>query len=112
MAFILTFSEGWDLDALDYVGMVVWVFGFVFETISDMQMNNFKKNPANKGKLINEGLWRYSRHPNYFGEFCVWWGYYLICCSLPYGWACLPAPLLSSFFLNTVFICKGIPGYP
>ncbi len=63
---------------LDYLGAVVWLFGFLFEAVGDYQLTVFKKNPVNKGKLLTTGVWRYTRHPNYFGDAAQWWGYYLI----------------------------------
>ena len=68
---------------LDGVGLVVWAIGFYFESVGDRQLKEFIANPANKGKLIETGLWRYSRHPNYFGEITQWWGLFVIALSLP-----------------------------
>ncbi len=65
---------GW----LDYLGLGLWVFGFVVETVADHQKYVFKNDPANQGQWIQSGLWKYSRHPNYFGETLVWWGVYLM----------------------------------
>lgn len=59
------------------VGFFLWLTGFFFESVGDQQLAKFKKNPANSGKVLRTGLWRYTRHPNYFGDFCVWWGLYL-----------------------------------
>ncbi|MGV3526296.1 MAG: DUF1295 domain-containing protein [Candidatus Sericytochromatia bacterium] len=91
---------------LDGLGLAVWALGFGFEAIGDAQLKQFKKDPANKGKLIDQGLWRYTRHPNYFGEVISWWGIYLIALSVPYGWATLLAPITISFFILKV---SGIP---
>jgi steroid 5-alpha reductase family enzyme len=66
------------LNLLTAIGFAVWLVGFYFESIGDKQLNQFIKNPNNKGKLMNSGLWRYSRHPNYFGEVTQWWGIWLI----------------------------------
>lgn len=65
----------------NFIGLALWVFGFIFESISDYQLYSFLHNPKNKGHVMQYGLWHYSRHPNYFGEVCMWWGIYLI--SLP-----------------------------
>lgn len=65
---------------LEVVGIILWVIGFFFETVGDIQLERFKKNPLNKGKLLNTGVWRYTRHPNYFGDSAQWWGFYLIAC--------------------------------
>ncbi|MFZ1201040.1 MAG: DUF1295 domain-containing protein, partial [Desulfobacterales bacterium] len=62
------------LTVFDGVGVIAWTTGFLFESIGDWQLARFKSNPANKGKVMDQGLWGYSRHPNYFGEFLMWWG--------------------------------------
>jgi steroid 5-alpha reductase family enzyme len=64
---------------LDYAGILLWITGFIFEAGGDYQLATFKSKPANKGKVLSSGLWRYTRHPNYFGDSAVWWGYGLIC---------------------------------
>ena len=88
---------GW----LGGVGVVVWVVGFIFESVGDFQMARFKSNPENAGKVMNGGLWRYTRHPNYFGDFCVWWGLFLIA-SNANSWWTIVCPTLMSFFLLKV----------
>jgi steroid 5-alpha reductase family enzyme len=88
---------GW----LDTLGMAVVVFGIVFEAVGDAQLAAFNARPENRGKVMNSGLWRYTRHPNYFGEFCVWWGFYLIALSAG-GWWALLSPLLMSVLLLKV----------
>jgi len=62
---------------LDFLGTGVWVVGFVFEAVGDWQLSRFRADPANKGAVMDRGLWRYTRHPNYFGDSVVWWGLYL-----------------------------------
>jgi steroid 5-alpha reductase family enzyme len=62
---------------LDALGVFVWLVGLTFETVGDLQMAKFQSDPANEGRVMDRGLWRYTRHPNYFGDFCVWWGLYL-----------------------------------
>lgn len=69
------------LQILDYTGIFFWLTGFFFETAGDWQLANFKKDPSNKGKVMDKGLWRYTRHPNYFGDSSVWWGFAFICMS-------------------------------
>lgn len=69
------------LGMLDAVGSGLFASGLLFEAVGDYQLDRFKKDPANKGKLMTEGLWRYTRHPNYFGEAVCWWGVYLMACS-------------------------------
>ncbi|MDX2414633.1 MAG: DUF1295 domain-containing protein [Bacteroidales bacterium] len=65
-------SRSGDLVFLDYLGIVIWLIGFVFESVGDYQLSRFKKNPDNKGKVFDKGLWKYTRHPNYFGDIAVW----------------------------------------
>lgn len=89
------------LNPLDYAGVALWVFGFLFETVGDFQLARFKVNPKNRAKVMDRGLWRYTRHPNYFGEFCLWWGFYLIAAAAG-GWWSIAAPLLVSFLLLKV----------
>jgi len=61
-----------------YIGIVIWVIGFLFESVGDKQLKSFKAKPENKGKLMTEGLWAYTRHPNYFGDAAQWWGIFLV----------------------------------
>jgi len=67
------------LGILDFIGILLWVIGLIFEAGGDVQLTRFKADPENRGKVLNKGLWRYTRHPNYFGDSSVWWGYGLIC---------------------------------
>lgn len=93
---------GW----LESVGIVVWLTGFVFETVGDWQLKRFIANPANKGHVLTTGLWRYSRHPNYFGEVMGWWGIWLIALSVPYGWLGIVGPIMITLLITAV---SGIP---
>lgn len=68
-------ADSGDLKLLDYLGIAVWLIGFAFESGGDFQLSRFKKNKANKGKVLNTGFWKYTRHPNYFGDSAVWWAY-------------------------------------
>ena len=79
----------------------LFAFGFAFETVADLQLARFKAKPETKGRVLDTGLWRYSRHPNYFGEFCVWWGFYLIALAAG-GWWAIVSPLLMSLLLMKV----------
>jgi steroid 5-alpha reductase family enzyme len=63
---------------LGVIGIVVWIIGFAFETVGDAQLKKFKADPASKGQVMKSGLWAWTRHPNYFGDFCMWWGLFLI----------------------------------
>ena len=83
---------------LDYAGILVFGIGFYWEVIGDWQLAQFQANLANKGKVLNTGLWRYSRHPNYFGECCLWWGFYLIALAGGAWWA-IVSPLLMTLLL-------------
>ncbi len=89
------------LQFLDYLGVLVVLFGTWFEAVADAQLARFKADPGNRGKVMDSGLWRYTRHPNYFGEFCVWWGFYLLALGAG-GWWSLPGPLLMSVLLLKV----------
>ncbi len=86
----------------DALGSLMWLIGFAFETIGDWQLAQFKANPANYGKVLKAGLWRYTRHPNCFGDACIWWGLWLIACSSPWGWITVFAPALMTFLLVRV----------
>ena len=90
------------LTVLDYAGLVVFAFGFLFEAIGDEQLRRFKADPANKGRVMNTGLWRYTRHPNYFGEAVLWWGLGLIGAATPLGWIGLVGPAIITFLLLRV----------
>ena len=90
------------LTGLDLLGSLVWVVGFTFEAVADWQLARFKADPANRGKVMNQGLWRYSRHPNYFGESLIWWGLFLIALATPHGWWALISPLVITFLLLKV----------
>lgn len=102
----------------DWLGGAVWVIGIIFETTGDLQLAIFKSNPANQGRVMDRGLWRYTRHPNYFGDFMVWWGLYLIALSGGQWWTVV-GPLVMSVLLMRVSgvgllektITKRRPGY-
>jgi steroid 5-alpha reductase family enzyme len=95
------------LTYLDFIGLAVWVIGFYFESVSDYQLFKFTQDPANKGRVMQSGLWRYSRHPNYFGEVLMWWGIFLIAFNVPYyGIYAIIAPITITFLLLFV---TGIP---
>jgi len=99
-------STGAMLGMLDVLGLVVWLFGFYFEAVGDAQLAQFIKNPENKGKLMQNGLWAYTRHPNYFGEVTQWWGLWLIALSSPGGVWSIIGPLTITFLILKV---SGIP---
>ena len=97
---------GEGLGLLDLAGVLVWLFGFFFEAVGDWQLLQFKKNGSNKGRVIQHGLWRYTRHPNYFGEATLWWGVFLVALGSPYGAWAVFSPLVIDFLLLKV---SGIP---
>ena len=94
------------LHYLDIVGVAVWLSGFMFESLGDAQLAQFIKDPANKGKLMQSGLWRYTRHPNYFGEVTQWWGIWLIAISATNSWFSIIGPLTITVLILKV---SGIP---
>ncbi len=101
------------------LGLCVWAVGMVFETVGDWQLARFRADPASAGQVMDRGLWRYTRHPNYFGDFCVWWGIFLAALPAPGALLTVGSPLLMSFFLLRVSgvamlersIGKRRPGY-
>lgn len=86
----------------DAVGVIVWCVGLFFEAVGDWQLATFKADPGNAGKVMDHGLWRYTRHPNYFGDFTVWWWLYLIALGAVGAWWTIVSPLLISFLLLRV----------
>ncbi len=90
------------LDALIVPGLALWALGLFFEAVGDAQLARFKADPGNKGQVMDRGLWRYTRHPNYFGDFCVWWGIWLV--ALPAGgtWWTFIGPVVMSVLLIRV----------
>ena len=94
------------LSLLDLIGVVVWGFGFFFESVGDYQLARFLANPENRGRIMKYGLWQYTRHPNYFGEVTQWWGVFLIVLSVPNAWMGVIGPLAISYLILKV---SGIP---
>jgi len=86
---------------LDAAGAALVVFGLAFEAVADAQLARFKADPRNAGRVMDRGLWRYTRHPNYFGEFCVWWGFWVVAAGAG-GWWTVFSPLLMSVLLLRV----------
>ena len=93
-------ADGWHLGV--GIGVVLWAAGLFFEAIGDYQLARFKADAANRGKVMNRGLWRYTRHPNYFGDFLVWWGLYAAALESTAWWWTIVGPLLMSFLLLRV----------
>jgi len=90
----------------DLLGFLLWVIAICGESLADRQLDAFKANPANRGKVCESGLWYYSRHPNYFFEWLIWVAFFLFALPAPWGWATIVAPALMLFFLLRV---TGIP---
>lgn len=115
MAFLLMISAGFifinlnsnkDITVLSGIGLLIWIIGFLFESIGDNQLQTFKNNKANKGKLLVTGLYKYSRHPNYFGEAVMWWGIFIMALSFDKGWVVIISPITITFLVRFV---SGVP---
>ncbi len=89
------------LTIFDYLAVVIWIIGFYFETVGDLQLTKFRSDPANKGHILNTGVWRLTRHPNYFGDSAQWWGYYLFALAAG-GWWSIFSPIIMTLFLIKV----------
>lgn len=89
-----------------WLGLAVWAVGMFFETVGDWQLTSFKNNPDNAGKIMDRGLWQYTRHPNYFGDACVWWGIWIVAASSWAGVATIIGPIAMTIFLTRV---TGVP---
>ena len=96
------------IGVLGWIGAGLSTFGIAFETLADGQLKRFKADPANKGQVLSSGLWKYTRHPNYFGDICVWCGFWLIAAETQLGLWALPGPLLLIFLLTR---WSGGPSY-
>jgi steroid 5-alpha reductase family enzyme len=84
-----------------WLGIAIALIGIIFETIGDAQLKAFRSNPANKGKVLDTGLWRFTRHPNYFGDACTWWGIWLVAAETgPAGWVSVIGPIFLTFTLT------------
>ena len=106
--YLLSKSVRKEFSLVMIVGVVIWLIGITIETISDWQKFQFKNNPKNKGKWIESGIWRYSRHPNYFGEMTLWWGIFIF--SVPFqsslSWLTIAGPIFITYIL---LFASGIP---
>jgi len=90
------------LTAFDWLGLALFALGLGFEAAGDWQLTRFRNDPANAGRVLNRGLWRYTRHPNYFGDAMVWWGFACFALSTPGSWWTLLSPLLMTALLMRV----------
>jgi steroid 5-alpha reductase family enzyme len=103
---VVSFDPAPGMSALELAGLSLSVVALVGETVADLQMQSFKRDPTSRGTVCQVGLWRYSRHPNYFFESLVWWGFFLAALGSPWGWITIACPLLMLYFL---FKVTGIP---
>ncbi|TFF99927.1 MAG: DUF1295 domain-containing protein [Promethearchaeota archaeon] len=87
---------------LDFIGIGIWGVGFFFETVGDIQLYRFLNDPANQGKVFDGGLWRYTQHPNYFGEVTQWWGLYIVALSVPFGFISIFGPAIITYMIINV----------
>ena len=85
-----------------WIGIIIWILGFLFETFGDYQLYKFKQDPNNKGKVLDQGLWKYTQHPNYFGEVTQWWGIYVIALAVPFGWISIFGPIFITYMIIKV----------
>jgi steroid 5-alpha reductase family enzyme len=95
-------SSGGSLGPIDALGAALVAIGLFFETVGDFQLAGFRGDPANAGRVMDRGLWRYTRHPNYFGDCCVWWGLYAIAAATPLGFWTFLSPVAMTFLLLRV----------
>ena len=95
-----------ELGVLAFIGAALWCIGYFFEVVGDYQLDAFLKRGPEKGEVMTSGLWKYSRHPNYFGEVTMWWGLWLMVATLPFGYVALISPLMITFLILKV---SGIP---
>ncbi|MBX3284997.1 MAG: DUF1295 domain-containing protein [Actinobacteria bacterium] len=94
-------AEPAELGPLAAAGVVLWLVGLVFEAVGDAQLARFKRDPASAGQVLDRGLWRYTRHPNYFGDFCVWWGIFLVAAeAAPARWGIVGPVVMSVLLLR------------
>ena len=87
------------LTAVTIIGGVIWLAGFVFESVGDAQLARFKSGPAHRGVVMDRGLWRYTRHPNYFGDACMWWGLFVMSIGSWLGLVAVISPVLMTYVL-------------
>lgn len=100
--FVPVLLSGATMGIAEYIGIALWAIGLTFESIGDAQMMRFKSNPANKGKVMNTGLWKYTRHPNYFGDALVWWGFWCFALAHPQGLLYIFCPAFMTFMLMKI----------
>ncbi len=99
-------STGTTFGFLNGIGACIWLFGFLFESVGDAELARFARDPHKRSKILQSGLWRYTRHPNYFGEVVQWWGIWVVAVGVPGGWFSIVGPLTITFLILKV---SGIP---
>jgi steroid 5-alpha reductase family enzyme len=99
-------SPGGRFGLLGFIGVCVWLIGFLFEYVGDAELAQFTRDSNNRGKILQTGLWRYTRHPNYFGEVVQWWGIWLLAAAVPRGWFGIVGPVTITVLILKV---SGIP---
>lgn len=104
--FIITQNKNTEISLFEYIGLGLWIIAIVGEATADWQLDQFKKNPENKGKVCDTGLWNYSRHPNYFFEWLIWMSYFIFALGSPYGFLSIVSPAIILYLL---FKVTGIP---
>ena len=104
--FVIALNPEPQISIIEYIGAGMWLLSIIGEGISDFQLAQFKKNPANKGKVCESGLWNYSRHPNYFFQFMIWISVFIFALPSPYGWISVICPLSIGYL---IFKVTGIP---
>lgn len=100
------FNGSQGIEPLEWIGLAVWLAGALFEAESDRELSRFRADASNRGQVLDTGLWRYSRHPNYFGQWLTWCGYALVGLAGPYGWIGLLSPALMLYF---ILFLTGVP---
>ena len=103
---IINTYRGGSISLFDGVGVLIWCIGFFFESKGDAELRAFLMNPNNTGKILDTGLWKYTRHPNYFGEVAQWWGLWIVALAVPYGYLGIIGPLTITFLILKV---SGVP---
>jgi len=104
--FLISVNPKPELSLLEYLGTGLWALSLLGEASADAQLKRFKKLPTSKGKVCDQGLWKYSRHPNYFFEWMIWVSYFIFACASPWGWISIVCPLTILFLILKV---TGIP---
>lgn len=95
-----------ELNVISITGLLIWLIGYFFEVVGDLQLDTFTKSKPEKGSVLSSGLWKYTRHPNYFGEVTMWWGIWLMIATLPLSYIALISPITITFLILKV---SGIP---